>query len=239
MSKEITWQHIDRIGIEFEGGWDTEPDDMKGDGSVDIPGYNGDSEEDCCCDEDYECDNHGGGEGVSGEVASQPLHAEDVWPTIQKYCPDAVNRTCGLHVHISFKQSYDYERLSRPVFWRYFRQHIYQWAKTTLQGDKLTEFMRRFEGRNNYCKAEFMPIKPDCRYKQLNFAAMRDHGTIEVRLLPAFDNPETIFSAVSALVSIFDTYLDKAAPPDEISLSGSLEVELDDLEIQYHEVIAA
>jgi hypothetical protein len=180
--------YIDKIGVELEGGWDNEPNNLKGDGSVDVPS-------------DY-----------SGEVVSPPLtfHKALNW-TVENY-PDMVNDTCGLHVHISLKNNLLYSRLTSRRFYVYFLTRMTEWGKQAGLSPS-HRFWDRLEGNNTYCLKKFIPgrqislqEKQEERYCHINYCYSL-HGTIEFRLLPMFNKKETAVKAITEIVYIVKDWL--------------------------------
>jgi len=179
------FKFINKVGIEMEGGWRTKPRSWKRDGSVSA-GSN------------------------SGEIASRPLATPTtVKAWIKRYKPDHSNATCGLHVHISLKDSSLYTKLTESSFNEFFKSELDKWGKANCPDNDI--FWNRLEGKNTYCKRSFAPglqlMGLEDRYTQINFCARRLHGTVEFRVLPMFDNLEIIQSAVLKIAEIVEDYL--------------------------------
>lgn len=210
-----------QIGLEFEGGWDSEPWTRHDylhtahDGSVRVSG-------------DYH----------RGEVVTDPLDTlEEALGACDDGYPDRVDDSCGFHVHMSFQVG-DYHRLMDATFWDHFRAF---WVKVigasragvtpmqcgltpaTAPGDipptwtstDVRRFAHRFNGGNSYCEAVFRPLqqmynasKGSARYAQLNYCH-RLHKTVECRLLPQFETREGAKSALKLLVKCFSDYLEQ------------------------------
>lgn len=183
---------IDRIGIELEGAWTAKPINMIHDGSVKgLPGY-------------------------KGEVVSPPLKYNDIETFLSANCPTYVNETCGLHVHVSFKDNtISYLSLMEKGFFEYFSNYMRTWGKVNLPNH--TEFWNRLEGKNIFCAKVFQPeaqinsITKDyntgaARRTQLNYCYAM-HKTIECRMFPAFNDPKTIKLCVDALLDCYESYL--------------------------------
>lgn len=193
--KKSAFKYINLIGIELEGGWKnikTSKDVIyKSDHSVEI--------------RDYYYDH-------IGEINSIPLQFEQVESWIKSYCPDKVNKTCGLHVHVSFKNFSDYVRLMDNKFYDYFIECMVNWGKEqNFPANHL--FWNRLKGKNNFCRKRWTPlgqiIDIEDRYTQLNFC-FSEHGTLECRSFPAFDDPKIIYSSVCSLVNCYESYLSKS-----------------------------
>lgn len=141
-----------------------------------------------------------------------------------KYYPSMTNHTCGMHVHVSFSNSGEYMKFMSRRFYAYFRQRIQAWAKNNLKDDDL--FWDRFNGKNSYCCKFFIPEKQigdrhhdfqavdkiqgsrDVRYAALNFC-WRRHRTLECRLFPCWSDKNISFSAITELVDIYNSWLQK------------------------------
>jgi hypothetical protein len=76
-------------------------------------------------------------------------------------------------------------------------------------GDDL--FNSRLDGFNRFCSASFDPtndIEGYTRYRQLNYAAWSDHGTLECRVFPMFeDGPDAALTAIGAYLECVESYL--------------------------------
>lgn len=214
---------IDKIGIEFEGGWDkrcvkpyrdtnengdpmtsTEAralmreDRMHGSG--------------CRCLMDKNV--HDGSVSCSGawtgEVPVGPEDPKNIDEMFRFY-PEYGNRTCGMHVHVSFKRQYYYRRLMDPEFYTYFKTQLLAWGER--HGVKNSNFYSRLRGENQYCKDQWLmeaqvntAHKDSCRYAILNYC-YNLHKTLEVRVLPYFKSPETAKQAVLAVLNIICDWL--------------------------------
>ncbi len=187
---------IDKIGVELEGSWNGErgvppfeDTDIHHDGSVKVAG----------------------GCTHWGELNSPAFEAlEEMISWVRVHHPHATNKTCGFHIHLSLKRKLDYSRLMSTAFQRFFQKNISKWARKNLPKDDF--FWERFEGKNKYCKAQFLPDHQvnaghgNVRYSQLNFCFM-EHGTLEVRLFPMWSNVETSVSALKTYVEMVEEFL--------------------------------
>lgn len=185
-------RYINLIGVEIEGGWSEKPAILKTDGSVHIS-------------KDFA--------QYAGECISPPGSLDQINDWIDKYKPDYVNSTCGLHVHFSMKKMSDYVRLMEDSFYSHFYTSMDSWGKAMQFGEK-HQFWSRLGGSNTYCKKGFNLDNTERqtygggdRYTHLNYCFSK-HGTIECRLFPAFKDPEKIKKAVKVLVRTVNTYLD-------------------------------
>lgn len=199
-----TKQRIDRVGIELEGGWITPPRRETGcqiihDGSVgrEIPLLLP-SGEPC---------RH------LGEIPSPRLTVADFPGWVRSFYPQVVNATCGMHIHMSFRSPFWYQRLMTPEYPASILHVVKEWA----MGEKLPKnhpLWPRLLGKNPFCQhiydAEsqvaarekgFDRQRPGHRYTVVNYGYTY-HGTIECRLLPMM---ETADQAVRALTCVVDT----------------------------------
>lgn len=189
--KHSDLKYIDRIGVELEGGWNSNINrKIYADGSVRVVAP------------------------YRGEVASPPSTLEEIAKYIKNNTPDVVDDSCGLHIHMSFKNnSSSFLTLMEKDFYIFFKNQMREWG--ILQNLKPThQFWHRLAGENRFCKDAFQPEKQvhmkgkgDHRYTQLNYCYAM-HGTIECRLFPGFTDPDIIISAVHALVKCYEDYLE-------------------------------
>jgi hypothetical protein len=177
------------IGVELEGGWNSPPAAAaryKQDGSVTIQA-----------------------EWKSGEIPSAPLPVSD-WFSVEDWIsanyPDHVNRTCGIHVHLSFgvRNSEIIGRMRKdPKLLRMLLRRLDLWGKR----NKVTNprFWSRLRGENTYCKPVWQRTGTGRRFA-INFEAYEEHGTVEVRILPMFQTVRVSLSAIREVVRIFNAY---------------------------------
>jgi hypothetical protein len=208
-----TSMFIDKIGIEFEGGWDKrciKPGDpaksSRENREAGLHNYG------CNCLAEKNV--HDGSVSCSGswngEVPIGPNDPKEIDDMFQYY-PEYGNRSCGLHVHVSFKRQYYYRRLMDPAFYEHFKTELKAWGER--HGVKNSNFYSRLRGDCHYCKDEWLmeqqvatTDKAGCRYAILNFC-YNLHKTLEVRVLPYFKSPETAKQAVLAVLNIICDWL--------------------------------
>lgn len=211
------FQHINAIGVELEGGWRDYPcecHEVKGDGSVSVSGANA---------------------RVRGEIPIGPLYSwSDAESAIRQHYPNVTNRTCGLHVHLSFPTPGHYSALMSPRFEPYLVKRLaaYGRKKNFTQAG---QFFARLRGENTYCSLRYSEkramsqatatYKGGDRYALLNYCHGL-HGTIECRVLPAFMRPSAAVNAIRFLCDSFNRYLSLpgALVPDTVAASALVPV---------------
>ncbi len=213
-----------RVGIELEGGWDKVPHGIKleHDGSVviRIPAT---KVEDVYSKEKIAAAKQAGiilpdfrqqfKNIHTGEIPSMILEPKDFPDWVNKYYPNYVNETCGMHMHMSFETALHYSKLMTPDYGSCIVAATTAWAKDQGLG-KNHPIWKRLAGKNQYCQAKFWA--DDQARKQTKDHNREGHGnrytmisypyslkgTIECRLLPMMDTSE---QAVSALKMILNT----------------------------------
>lgn len=193
---------IDKISGEIEGGWDKARSDLVPDASLGaVPFYDSVS---------------------SGElIPQQPFeNMEDFEKWITDNWPTEVTERCAFHVHFSLKNINLYSQCIDEKFYQNFVGAMNQLVK-----DKSIinpQFIKRLRGENKYCKNRFDPDsqlhvigKGEHRYTLLNYS-WAYHKTIECRLFPTFEWPQTAVTAVKALVNCVEGYFDKNPPIDPV-----------------------
>lgn len=188
------FKHIKKVGFELEGGWEEERFDaieeegmMKGDGSVEVD------------------------DTLAGEIATRPF--EDLtkaWKFTEKYYPDEVNRSCGLHVHISVSDMH-YAILMERDFYKEFLRWGH-WIGTKFKKRLPATYMSRLKGENSFCQAKFIPERQiddnGDRYTQLNYC-YDHHKTIENRMFPGCKSPRTAFFLITQYLIFVNNYLER------------------------------
>jgi hypothetical protein len=188
--------HIHKVGVEIEGGWNSgnlpppEPGSAHSDGSVSF------SES-----------------GItSREYVSHPtenLIELDQW--MRRVYPPHTNSTCGLHVHVSLKNPINYARIIDRRFQEFFLEEMAAWGKRRTTNK---HFFSRLAGENKFCKKEWKPemqIKATSkgtgeRWTQWNFC-WGLHKTAECRMLPTFKDVNIAVDGVTRIVKCVEDYL--------------------------------
>ena len=143
------------------------------------------------------------------EIQTKPANLGSTLQQVAEFYPDEADRSCGMHVHVSFQYPTDFSCLSSLEFFEYFKNRWEQWgAANNLSPD--SEFYRRLRGRNNFCHINTIaPVQlwNIDRYHQLNFSAWSEHKTVECRMLPMFRTQQLAISAIKELIDIYETFL--------------------------------
>ena len=164
----------------------------------------------CECSCECECESN----NEVGEVASNKLKVNKVKDFILDNYPNEVNSSCGLHIHLSFKNGKkDYNVISSEKFYNYFLFEIENWALNRKINEG-SRFWKRLKGCQ-YAKREFnadIQIKEGSdRYTHINYCYSK-HKTVEIRLGTMFDNKEISVEYVHKVIQIFNDYLNRNKP---------------------------
>ena len=197
-------KYVRKIGVELEGGWDENPPVGRPvpDESIQLKGA-----------------------PVIGEVQSPPGVLEEIEEFVIANCPEYIDTSCGLHIHVSLNSTSQYLALTDVQFHNFVKERTRRWADS--KNYKPTHrIFKRLNGENKHCKDVFNPedqIKcttkeqarqNEVRRTHLNYCynIQNDDGTprrtIENRIFPAFNNPEEIMEAVRLYVECVEEYLD-------------------------------
>jgi len=165
---------------------------------------------DCGCEVDHNCSS--GSENVDGEMVSPPLPPKELTQWIRDNYPVKTNTSCGAHRHRSFTHIKYYSILMNRQFHEYLIRRLKAWGNKVgvREGSAL---FRRLNGDVHWCKAMYdgynqisTSSKEDCRYRIINYC-WKLHGTLEIRVLPAFQDVELTVSAHKELGDIMDDYI--------------------------------
>lgn len=192
-------QRVESIGVEIEGGYDKHPKaDVVGDGSVHCGG------------------NH------TGEVRSKPSTLEEVLKFTDENYPEIMDRSCGLHIHVSFTNKLAYMQLmSRTFYYKWFLPRAEKWGKDN-QINEGSAYWVRLQGKKSgakYCMKGFHAEKQsklrekdgNLRYHHLNYC-YKQHTTIECRLFPTFQKKELSIKAIEFFVNTCNEFLATCKP---------------------------
>lgn len=120
------------------------------------------------------------------------------------------NRSAGFHVHVSFD----------PVIPPEIKHDSFvQYALEIIKESFPKEYAERHTG--SYCEASGINnnfiLKPNSRYKAINFESFRKHGTLEFRIFPA-NEPIEMYRYLNKVIMLINGYLNK-----KISISEDVE----------------
>ena len=175
---------------------------------------------------------------LTGELPSEPKEVEEFPVWMKKYYPSHVNATCGLHVHMSFKSAYHYQRLMVEDYQDTMVEYLLRWAKTEKFGDK-HPIWPRLKGQSEFCQLKFDPDRqsfktrkeydhhaPGHRYTAISYAYAR-YGTVECRLLPMMEEANQGIRAVQCVIDVTNAFLSVQRKREE-RLIGEVFVQLGD-----------
>ena len=168
---------VNRCGVELEGffkrsGRTRRPVGFKEDGSVQ---WHGDRRfhEYYPSTSVYQRDTISGESGYyRGEVVREPKTITETYRFMNSAYPTRANSSCGMHVHLSFKQPLSYCWLMESQFENYLLKVLKEWGKRNLADDdynkKMLEY--RLNGNAYYCQ----PMK------ELEFSYLRENGLSKI-----------------------------------------------------------
>jgi len=147
-----------------------------------------------------------------GEVVSQPMKLKALIKFMDNNYPIKTNRSTGLHCHFSFKNVQDYGRLLERKFYYYLLDRLEKFGRENKLNPKGV-FWERLKGKNTYCNRRFLAIgqkngTENERYTIIN-ACYKKYGTLEIRVLPAFQKKRISLKAVKELHNIIEDYLNQ------------------------------
>jgi hypothetical protein len=223
-------------GIELEGAWDTSKPDFNASLGSDYS-----VAKECVCTKTHgKCIRHlKTSSHYIGEARSQPSDYRSAGRFITNNYPDLVDRSCGFHVHVSFKDLGQYTRFTETLFWRYFKFKMHKLIKTLkAQGHvsdaKLLDsrLFKEHYYTNRYPSTPFIPdkqlyVSTSDRYTSVNFCAYHKYHTIEFRMFPMFKDKETAKYAFTYLDSVLQEYLRKTNNRSYGSISSSFELDVE------------
>jgi hypothetical protein len=153
------------------------------------------------------------------------------WPAwIAKWYPPVVNMTCGLHVHVRFKNHDEtYLHVMRPELEDRIIAALVKWGQA-MKVPLTHPFWHRLAGGSIHCRKGITPeiiqaqykntgAEDPSRYYVVNFCKTR-HNTLEVRILPMFKDKHTAIRAINCVLQTIDTFtawaLTQPLPPVEM-----------------------
>lgn len=245
-----TYARVHTVGFELEGGWthDEECDSYQGeycDCDARRSGWGGDWHDDGSVD-------YFGDEVVSGEKVSPVFHLQYdpafpfVLPSMQNWLcdspwrgsrisahrwamehwPEYVNRSCGMHVHVSFEPEHVetvYQTVLQKEFVEFICERSYAWLERRYP---TAEAIRRRASRevHPYCNAVgeytadllkykgrlFSPESQmetgDNRYAPVNYP-WGSHQTVELRFPGIFEDPSDGMQYIRKVVSLVNFWI--------------------------------
>lgn len=221
-----------RVGVELEGGWTRLPRGVSGlqhDGSVIF--------------EDQIDPQTGINRFKKGELPSPPLIPDgpgnDSKLTLEKWMrshyPDRVNATCGMHVHQSFSNAFQYQSLMREDYMWTVLEFVKRWTDKAVALNKLPNdhcLFDRLAGKSEYCQHQFFADGQaqrtrkdhdrqgkDHRYTVIHYAFSRI-GTVECRLLPMMPTVDIALESIRELLAITSAFMVTIAKEEKIYLDG-------------------
>lgn len=154
----------------------------------------------------------------TGELPSEPFEPAKVANWMRQSYPQVVNKTCGLHVHLSFEDARHYQLLMCPAFTVTMRDFLVEWGKEVKIEEK-HPLWDRLAGKSEFCKFEFWADYQVCqgrknynhdvpgsRYSMINYCHSL-HQTLECRVLPMFADVEMAVAAVQRVIDITNASL--------------------------------
>lgn len=192
---------VAKIGVELEGAWTTlaEGAHLQRDGSV--------------------FKNRGPGAQFPhiGEQAVGPVTPSQIEPLLHQFYPHKVDKTCGMHVHMSFSTLWHYKLLMVPEYQETIVHYLKLWAKAKrYRADH--HIWERLEGNSEYCRKGFWPhLQSTTREKDYDhereghrYTIIHYCGrllTVECRVLPMMVNAALAMEAIKHVVDITNACL--------------------------------
>lgn len=224
---------IKLVGIELEGGWDRNVpgEEVIRDGSVEFhPPQFPPTPRDPVTgnrrplqpDQQALIDNWRQPRAAIGEIVSKPLPVGQVAAWVRKCYPEHVNKTCGLHVHMSFEHKLNYSRLMTPDFTPYMVNAIREFGHKESLPDDHALWPRVNEPNHPHCAHIYLGDKQAIvgvkdyrsrgkeysRYTFLNYCE-KFHKTIECRGLCMFTDAEQAVRAIMCVLDSTNAFLSK------------------------------
>ena len=184
-------------------------------------------ERDCDCDCECRSD-----EGLNdGEIVSDKLKPDQVSEWIKdNYCGQS-NRSCGIHVHLSFNDELSYMMVMDKKYFNSFKENLIDFGqKIGIPKDTEHEFYDRLNGKESYCSLGYIPLSqvhifPNYegdRYSMINYGYSNHRKTIEIRILPTFHNSRYAILCVDEFIRFTNEYLMKQKDPDLVKFEYNL-----------------
>ena len=160
------------------------------------------------------CSCEGDGENFDGELRSDPMHPSELYDWVITNYPVKVNRSCGAHLHVSFKSKRDYSYLMTPEFTDYIILNLKEWGHRL--NIKSEAFWERVSNDNTFCRVMYRGRQQvnqtehyhGDRYATINYCYAQ-HSTLEFRVPPAFHDPELTAKLYMFLLEITCKFIEK------------------------------
>ena len=139
---------------------------------------------------------------------------DELFNATQKLFKDLkVNNSCGLHIHLSFKDLVNYYKISEWGFVEQFQNNIIELFKTETEKKRLTNhFCALYKDQKDFNDSINMCLSTRCkggyRYKAVNYNAYSLYRTIEFRIFPATYKIENFKKYVMFLVNNVNNFID-------------------------------
>lgn len=161
----------------------------------------------------------------NGEVVSEPLEPEPLKEFAVSHCPTNVNDSCGTHIHVSLKSNTLYGCLLTPTFYKHLMEKLTEYNETVIKPEDpvlYARFKTRLSGTNRFCRKGFRGMdqvlldhKGGDRYFQLNYCH-RLKGTMEIRVLPATNNPRVLTDLIDIVVNTIEEWCRREHRADKV-----------------------
>lgn len=161
------------------------------------------------------------------------------WPKwVQDHYPPLVNLTCGLHVHMRFKDhDRTYDKIMRPGIEKHLVNDLVKWAQA-MKVPLIHPLWHRLVGGSLHCRLgitsdiirqQYYNVEKEgaSRYYAVNFCKAR-HNTLEIRILPMFKDVNTALRAVNCVLGSVDKFVQWALTQPLPSIETM--ITLDDME---------
>jgi len=214
----VAGKYIDKFGLEVEGAWTGTP-------SLPLFRYVSDG-------------SLRSSEGIKKEYVSEPIcydsnHQYELWNQLEVlYRHKAeINKSMGLHIHVSTVKDGYYPFLTNRKFADYFREYVvdnlYKFKgenKARLKRRLRTDRPRGSSDPHYYCR-EYQNstdltknLWGNNRYRKVNFTNVgRSKNTIEFRVFPAMTDVSGIKKAYRVATGAINSFLQYERPPVEIA----------------------
>lgn len=172
---------------------------------------------------------------MSGWVGEYRMGPFTSWAAAKEkltsHWPDRVNRTCGLHVHVSLTQSGLYTALMTERFYAHMLSSLRRFARIHHYASS-SPMMARLRGENSYCAIGYSDDavyrqantrgKGGERYNAVNFCKAL-HGTVEIRVLPATASALRGLRSIDRVLRTINRYLSLPGAATPVVTHGAAE----------------